>query len=166
MTEKLDAVLPRIAPLLRMLSSGADGEVVNAVSALRRVLANAGLDIHVLVERIESPGFSESEMTEICDKAYAQGHADGAEHGRRSAIIAAAQPMGIFADDVGNGINGYSWLKIAQHCARNIHRLSAWEREFAESMAEKLTNLYSAPTPKQAASLRRIFCSKFAGRIE
>ena len=62
MTDKLDTVMPKIAPLLRMLSSGADGEVLSAAHALLRVLAGAGLDIHALVERIVNPPLSPSEI--------------------------------------------------------------------------------------------------------
>ena len=53
MADRLDDLMPKVLPLLRMLVSGTDGEVVNSVTALRRVLANADLDIHVIVERIE-----------------------------------------------------------------------------------------------------------------
>jgi hypothetical protein len=53
MADKFDDLMPKVLPLLRMLGSGTDGEVVNAVALLRRVLASANLDIHVIVERIE-----------------------------------------------------------------------------------------------------------------
>ena len=56
MVEKLDAVVPRLVPLIRMLSSTAEREVLNAVRALLRLLANAGLDIHALAERVEHGG--------------------------------------------------------------------------------------------------------------
>ena len=53
MTDKFDDLMPKVLPLLRMLVSGTDGEVVNSITALRRILANADLDIHVIVERVE-----------------------------------------------------------------------------------------------------------------
>ena len=96
MSDKIKAVLPKIGPLLRRLTSSADNEVVSAAHLLLRVLAGAGLDIHALVDRIEHGGdekLSATEMQQIYDQAYAKGHADGAEQGRRSAVIAAAMPM-------------------------------------------------------------------------
>ena len=71
MTEKLDAVVPRLVPLIRMLSSTAEREVLNAVRALLRLLASAGLDIHALAERVEHGGnepLSAAEMQRIYDK--------------------------------------------------------------------------------------------------
>ena len=166
MADKFDAILPKIVPLLKMLGSCTEGEAVNVINALRLKLTNAGLDIYALVERIEKPGFSEDEMREIYDKAYTEGRTDGVEQGRRSAVIAAAPLLGALADDVGTGINGYSWREIAQHCADNKHHLASnWEREFVESVVEKLTHYYSSPTPKMANSLRHIFLNRFAGRI-
>jgi hypothetical protein len=35
MTDKLAAIVPKIAPLLRMLGSCTDGEAVNVINALR-----------------------------------------------------------------------------------------------------------------------------------
>ena len=46
MSEKLNTVVPKITPLLRMLTSSAEGEILNAVRAMLRLLANNGLDIH------------------------------------------------------------------------------------------------------------------------
>ncbi len=94
MTEKLDAVLPKLVPLIRMLSSTAEREVLNAVRALLRLLAGVGLDIHALAERIEHGGdapLSAAEMQRIYDKAYEKGFAKGAEQGRRSVVLAAAR---------------------------------------------------------------------------
>ena len=143
MSDKLNAVLPKIAPLLRRLTSSADNEVISAAHLLLRVLANAGLDVHALVDRIEHGGgddkLSAGEMQKIYDAAYSKGHADGCEQGRRSAVIATAPSMGVFAsrfsDDVGPGVNGYSWIDIARHCADNKYRLNRdKDREFVESV--------------------------------
>jgi hypothetical protein len=110
MSDKIKAVLPKIGPLLRRLTSSADNEVVSAAHLLLRVLAGAGLDIHALVDRIEHGGderLSANEMQKIYDAAYAKGHADGAEQGRRSAVIAAAMPMNMLdTSDIGPGVNG------------------------------------------------------------
>ena len=57
MTEKFDAVVPKLSPLIRMLSSnGTEREIANAGRAIIELLASAGLDIHALAERVEHGG--------------------------------------------------------------------------------------------------------------
>ena len=168
MTDKLDVIIPKITPLIRLLSSPTEPEAVAALRMLLRLLDKNGLDIHALADRVEQP-LSAGEMQAIYDAGYQKGHADGADQGRRSAVLAAAQPGHLQAPDasVGDGVNGYLWQEIARHCALNKHRLANdWEREFVESVDEKLTHHYSAPTPKMASSLRRIFLNRFTGKIE
>jgi len=166
MTEKFDAVVPKITPLLRMLTSCAEGEILNAVRALRRCLGNAELDIHALADRIEhgNEPLSAAEMQKIYEAGFEQNFAKGAEHGRRSAILA-AQPIGTFVTDVDNNINGHSWQQISQHCRINKHLFHGRVLEFVESIAEQLTR-FSTPRPKQAKWLRDLFMRKFSGRIE
>ena len=48
-------ITPRIGALVRMLSSPVDGEALNAVRALDRTLAGAGLTMHDLAEAVEQP---------------------------------------------------------------------------------------------------------------
>jgi hypothetical protein len=144
--EKLDAVVPKLIRPLRMLSSNTDGEAIAAVRVILRVLTAAGLDIHVLVSRIEhgksddekekeEKKLSAGQMQKIHEAAYAKGYAEGTEAGRRSAVIAAAMPMGIIdTSDVGPGVNGYSWLAIAQHCAANKHLFSGKAVNFVEDL--------------------------------
>ena len=48
-------VAPRIAALVRMLASPADGEALNAARALGRTLSSAGLDFHPLASLVEHP---------------------------------------------------------------------------------------------------------------
>ena len=171
--KKLDAVVPKLVRLLGMLTSSADGEVVNTAHALLQVLTNAGLDIHVLVSRIEHgkhevEKLSAHEMQQIYDTAYAKGHADGAEQGRRGAVIAAAMPMAMLdTSDVGPGVNGYTWLEIGHYCADNKHRVSRdRDREFIDSVFEQLTSGRRSISPPQAKWLRDIFKQRFAGRID
>ena len=166
MAEKLDAVVPRLVPLIRMLSSSAEREVLNAVRALLRLLASAGLDIHALAERVEhgNEPLSAAEMQRIYDKGFEDGFAKGAEHGRRSAVIT-AQSVGVFATHVDSGINSYSWQEIAQHCAANSSLFHGKDLDFVESIAEQLT-YRGSPTPAQAKWLRDLFMRKFGGRIE
>ena len=169
MTEKLDAVMPKIALLLRVvLGNGAtDSERINAINAVRQKLNGIDSDIHVLVERIEHGGdetLSASEMQKIYDAAYAKGHADGAEQGRRSVVLAGATPIDVFAISLDDGVNGYSWGDIAVHCAANKHLFHGKELDFIESMPGKIA-CYGSPTPPQAKWLRDIFLRKLGGRI-
>jgi hypothetical protein len=170
MSDQFNVIMPKLASRLRMLSSSADMEVLSAARALLQVLANAGLDIHTLVERIQRGGgdekLSAGEMQKIYDAAYAKGHADGAEQGRRSAVIAAAMPMGIIdTSNVGPGVNGYDWLQIAQHLAAHEHMFSGKTLDFVRDMPRKIA-VYGCPTPKRADWLRDLFMQKFGGRID
>jgi hypothetical protein len=79
--------------------------------------------------------------------------------------VIAAQPIGIFATSVDDGVNGYSWQQISQHCLLNKHLFYRRDLEFVESVAEQLTR-FSHPKPKQATWLRDLFMRKFGGRIE
>jgi hypothetical protein len=168
--EKLDVVVPKLTPLIRMLSSSASGEILNAVRAMLRLLTSVGLDIHVLVECIEhgskpqdnSP-LAVEEMQKIYDTAYAKGFNDGSAHGRKNAILAGA-PLATFGNGVGNGVNGYSWQQIAQHCAVNKHLFHGKDFDFVESIAEQL-EYRSTPSPAQAKWLKDLFIRKFGGQI-
>ena len=81
-------------------------------------------------------------MQQIYDTAYAKGHADGAEQGRRSAVIAAAMPMGMFADGTSAPESTATpGIEIAHYCADNKHRVSRdRDREFIDSVFEQLTS--------------------------
>jgi hypothetical protein len=167
---KFDAIAPKAAALLRMLTSTAEGEVLNAVRLLLQLLANTGLDIHALAERIEKGGGAASarqlnaaQMQRIYDSAYQKGFADGSEHGRKNAIIAAPS-IGTFNIGVNSDVNGYSWQQIAQHCLANKHLFHGRDYEFIESIAEQLE---CRPTPSlpQAKWLKDLFMRRFNGRI-
>jgi hypothetical protein len=171
--DKLDAVVPKLIRPLRMLSSAADGEVLAAVRVILQVLIAAGLDIHVLVSRVEHGKDDDGKLTAaevqaIYDKGFADGHSKGAEQGRRSAVIAAARPMSIMdTSDVGSGVNGHHWFEIVQHCATNrdrIHRDK--DREFIDSIYEQIALHGRSPSPPQAKWLRDIFNQRFGGRID
>ncbi len=171
MSDKLNGLMPKIVTRLRMLSSNADGEKLNAVRAILDLLEKADLDIHDLVERLEGGSLSAAEVQHIYDQGYSKGFADGAEKGRRSAVIASAMPMTSFGSaahsDVGPGINGYSWLDVAKHCADNKHRISRdKDKEFVDSVFEQIAYRQKAPSPPQAKWLGDIFKQRFAGRID
>ena len=171
--EKFDKVTRKIVRLLAMLTNKPDSaEFMQAARSLPQVLSTAGLDIYVLISRIEhgkgDEDLSASEMQKIHDAGYAKGYAEGAEQGRRSAVIAAAMPMGLIDDrNVGSGVNGFGWLEIAQHCAANKHRISRdKDREFIDSIFEQMTYRHKTPTTGQAKWLRDIFNQRFGGPID
>jgi hypothetical protein len=164
MPDGLDAIAGRIVALIRRLDSDQDGEALNAARALKRTLVNHGFDFHDLAERIEHGGeapLSAAEMQQIYDRAYEKGFSDGSEHGRHSAILAAAPPISVFA---GPGVNGYSWEQVAAHLALHKHLFRGKALEFVESIGEKLAR-YGRPTPRQADFLRDLFLNKCGGRI-
>jgi hypothetical protein len=50
----MTVVLAKVAKLIRLLSSDKPGEALGAISAIRRTLAGAGLDLHDLAHVIET----------------------------------------------------------------------------------------------------------------
>jgi hypothetical protein len=165
MTDKFAMISERADPFIRMLSSNVERDVLNSVQALLRLLATVGLDVHDLAEWFKQKyePLNAAEMQRIYDQAYAKGFNDGAEHGRKSAVLAGASPcQGVRHFSV--GVNGYSWQEIAAHCARNIHVFIGREVEFVESINEQL-QFRSEPTEPQARWLRDLFIRKLGGKI-
>ena len=170
MDDKFDDMLPKVLPLLRMLVSGTDGEVVNSITALRLILSKAGLDIHAVVERVEMSTVTARQQ--LYDFGYADGREDEAEEQRRKSVAAAPKASisrrldDEFDDDVGPGINGFSWRDISQHLMTNLGRIRAKDQSIVESVYRGLfVQGFSAPRPKQARWIRDIFIRQFAGTI-
>jgi hypothetical protein len=169
MSDKFDAIIPKITPLIRLLSSPTEQEAVAALRMLLRLLSKNDLDIHALADRVEHGGgetLSAGEMQAIYDAAYQKGHADGADQGRRSAVLATARPWqlraaGVSVDD---GVNGYSWQQMVQHCLATKHLFRDRDLDFIESVSEQLE--YKHISPPQAKWLRDLFMRKFRGKIE
>jgi hypothetical protein len=171
MSESPIPIAKRAAALTRMLLAPTDGEKLNAIRSLLQLLANAGLDIHILAELLadritgkssEPAPLNAAEMQRIYDAAYQKGFSDGSEHGRRSAIVAGPS-IGTFSSGV--AVNGYSWRQIAQHCAANKHLFHGRDCDFVESIAEQL-EFRGTPTPAQARWLKDLFVKRFDGRID
>ena len=165
MTDKFETIAERADPFIRMLSSHVEQDVLNSVRALLRLLAGVGLDVHDLAERFKQKRepLNPGEMQRIYDTAYAKGFNDGAEHGRKSAILAGASPhQGV--KHFGVGVNGYSWQEVAAHCARNIRVFIGREVEFIESINEQL-QFRSEPSEPQARWLRDLFMRRLKGKI-
>jgi hypothetical protein len=155
-SDKLTPLIPALVPLLRMLGSGADGEIVNSVRILRQKLDRGGTDIHALVDRLEKPQALSASASDM-QREFERGRAAG-----RAEMITAAASHG--GKGVGQGVNGYSWLAIAKHLQAHASQLpTKFEREFCGSIATQLR--YHPPSAKQAAVLHRIFVNRFGGRI-
>ena len=165
---KYDDEMNKLSTLL-LLAFGvgaSESERMTALQTVPKCLVRLCLTAHDLVARIQQGGnekLSAGEMQKVYDAAYAKGHADGAEQGRRSAVIAAAKPMGIIdTSDVGSGINGYDWMQIAQHLAAHEHMFSGKSLDFVREMPTKIA-LYGDPSPRRANWLRDLFMQKAGG---
>jgi hypothetical protein len=163
---KLSTPISKAVALIRMLKSSNENESKTAGVMLLQLLNKDGSMIADWLEQEphnDNAPLSVSEMQAIYDAAYQKGFGEGSEHGKRSAVIA-AQPMGTFTVGVDDGVNGYTWLQIAEHLALHKHLFPDKQREFVEDMPGRLAR-FGAPTPKQADYLRSLFVRKFGGRI-
>jgi hypothetical protein len=146
----------RFANLFRRLSSDYEGEQLNTIAAMRRVLASEGLsfsDVAIVIENaegaIEERKYSDSDAEII----FAKGMKCGAEKARAEA---AAPPE--FYDVDGRP----RWNDIAMFCQRNHDRLRPQEQGFVDDMAGN--TMWREPTEKQGKWLLSIFI-KLGGRI-
>ena len=92
MADKLDALIPQLAKLLRMLGSGVGGEITNTVDMMRQLLKDNGCDTHDLVARLEKSSLDESEMKTIFEAGYNKRIADEAEEKRHPNPSSAPRP--------------------------------------------------------------------------
>jgi len=149
----LAPIAPKLANLIRRLSSDQDGEVVATARAMIRTLQGIGADIHDVANRIEHSGngaLSEHEMQEIFDAGVKTGIRQ-AQQTRQPPHRGAPAPQFPPARD------------MAMHCYRNIDELkSEWEREFITNMAS-----WTRTRPlsvKQQAHLEKIYL-KLGGEV-
>jgi hypothetical protein len=170
--ERLDAVMPRLLPLLSILGSGTDGEVVNAVSSMRRILDNVDLDMHAVVERFRNPRLNETEAKEIFEAGYNHRKSEEPQSPKVGSFFSTTSFSGYdhtndFELDVGYGLHGYSWRDIVCYCALHANRLrSDNERKFVTGFCKQLSaGVRDAPSPKQARWLRDIFAQYFNSKI-
>jgi hypothetical protein len=117
----------KLKPLLLLLSSNQDGEVIAAVNAVKRTLKSANCDFHDLVA-----GLTSSPSAKAREQPGYTRHRDG--------------------DDVDDDISG-NWRAMRDHCWRHEKRLREREREFIHS----LNKWRGTPTPRQLTWLRAIF---------
>jgi hypothetical protein len=151
MTDILAPIVSKLVPLVRMLSSDNEGEVINAARAIVRILKATGTDIHALAERVGSNGgkLSEAEM----QKLYRAGFEAGVRVGENK-----HHGNGDFANVDGTR----AWHEIARFCQQNDNRLRENERQFVNDMAAR--SVWREPTEKQAKWLRSIFF-RLGGKI-
>jgi hypothetical protein len=145
----LTPIADTLAKCIRRLASDQDGEVVNTVRAMGRVLQGIGADIHDVADRIEHAGngaLSEREMQEIFDAGVKEGlrRAARSNNGISTVTMPPARDMALF-------------------CYQHIDKLTSdWEHEFIINMASwtRVKPLY----PKQQLHLEKIYI-KLHGRI-
>ena len=149
----LASIAPKLANLIRRLSSDQDGEVVATAHALVRTLQSIGADIHDVADRIEHSGngaLVEAELQEVYDAGIKEGVR------REKAQASHGVPQGV-------AVQFPSARDMAMHCYRNLAELrSEWEQEFITNMASwTRTRPLSS---KQQAHLEKIYI-KLRGRI-
>jgi hypothetical protein len=142
--QDLAAIASKLKPLIRLLSSDQDGEVLNAARALNRLLKANGSDIHAIADGIGQANgkLTEPEMRKLYDAGYSAG-------------LQAAEAK-FHGDDDFRDIDGMPpWDKIARWCQHHSHRLRDTERQFVNDMAARA--VWRSLTPKQEKWLRSIF---------
>jgi hypothetical protein len=134
----------KLKPLIRLLSSDQDGEVLNAARALNRLLKANGSDIHAIADGIGQANgkLTEAEMRKLYDAGFEAG-------------VRAVEDKQHGDEDFHNTDGTPSWHAIAVWCQRQDDRLRDNEREFINSVAAR--TVYREPTEKQAKWLKSIF---------
>jgi hypothetical protein len=142
----------KIARLLRLFGSDFEGEAVNALMAMKRLITNEGLsfnDIATLIENhqgeIEEKKYSDADATVIYAKGVEQGRAEAASRGT------------ILPEDFYHEDGSPRWLEIAVWCQERSTRLRPKEQEFIDDMAGRLQWAGRKPTEKQGQWLLSIF---------
>jgi hypothetical protein len=143
-TDALASLADKIRPLIRLLSSDQDGEVVAAARALNRTLKRARLDIHVLADSVGNGKLSEVEMRKLYDAGF--------EAGKRAAENANNGQMfrNVNLDDEP------SWHDIATECATNRWLYGTHEKAFLDKMVRRTVH-GGEPSEKEANWLRKIY---------
>src|SRR5262245_1455965 len=132
MTDSLAPIADKLKPLVRLLASDRDGEVVATARAIGRLLKSAKLDFHALADSVGQPsGLTEAEM----QKLYNAGHNAGYAAGRRTAEKE-------FSGRMFRSVNlneEPSWHEIACECAARPDRLrDEREKKFVRDMTRRL----------------------------
>jgi hypothetical protein len=131
------AIAPRLGPLIRLLSSDQDGEVVAAGRAIVRTLKTADFDIHTLAGLVETPA---EPIDERLQEAFDAGLRAGIAIGERRSSERRSSPA-------------VPYSSMAIFCQRRARRLSVKEANFIGQMAR----IRGAPSSKQARWLADIY---------
>jgi len=140
----------RITAVVRLLASNSDGEVLAAVSALKRTLTSAGTDINGLAHGIENLGKSTVVPDEIKKKIWdaAVEHTENRLHGD---------------DDFRSTDGKPTWQAVALYCQRNIQRLDTRHHDFINKVAAQ-TVYDQEPTERMHKYLLSLFF-RLGGKI-
>ena len=144
----------KIAGLVRMLASDKSGEILAAVSAIKRVLESQGRDFNDLGNDIETltGALNKAEIEQI----YTTGHQDG--YAKALDDVGSNHVFNLNGFHAVNGsASGLTWQEMAQFIgskASYLHRDR--EREFAESIAEQ-ARWKSTISPAQDKWLRDLY---------
>jgi hypothetical protein len=138
--------------ILVSLSSDQNGEALNALHALRRLLQVSGSDIHALANSIgphNGAELSEAEMQKLYDAGYQNGlqAAENKFYGDADFLDQSGEP---------------DWHTVAKWCQRHDDRLREKEAQFVADMASR--TVYRQPSEKQEQWLRAIFL-RLGGRL-
>jgi hypothetical protein len=151
----------KIVSLIRMLGSDKPGEILAAVSAIKRVLESQGRDFNDLGNDIETltGALNKAEIEQI----YTTGHQDG--YAKALDDVGSNHVFNLNGFHPVNGsASGSSWQEMAQFVgskANYLHRDR--DREFAESIIEQ-ARWKSTISPAQDKWLRDLYV-KLGGKI-
>jgi hypothetical protein len=143
--------------MFRMLDSVHEGEALNTIAAMKRVVTARGFtfsDIAVLLENwsgeeIEAKKYSDTEAEAIYTKGIEKGRAERPQQ----------EPTEFF-----DGNNQPQWHAIALYCQRHYERLEQKHREFIDDMAGN--TVWRTPTEKQGKYLLSMFYRLGRGKLQ
>jgi hypothetical protein len=126
MSDALTSVAEKLGPMIRMLSSDKDGDVIAAARAIGRTLRTAGADFHALADhltQVNDKKFSEADAAEI----YRRGVEDGKREVENGPMF-----RNVNIDDEP------SWNEIARECAAHpVRMMGERERDFVKQMVRR-----------------------------
>jgi hypothetical protein len=143
-------IAKRIATLFRLLGSNFEGEVLNVVAAMERLLAAEGLAFHDIATVIENAN-GEIEQLKYSDSDAEVIFNRGVEKGRTESCAR------VLSTDYFDEDGEPRWLEMANYCQTNPAktRLKPNEQEFIDEMPAKLR--WRAPSSNQGGFMLSIF---------
>jgi len=152
------AITAKLGRSIRMLSSDKDGDILAAATAILRLLASCGADIHALAAHIENgSGLSDADKRKIeseIENAHALGYAEGVR-----AAQAKQHGTGAFRNTNGK----LEFNEVALYVQREKHRLRPHTHEFVDKMALYAVEEFE-PSKRQGRYLFDLFL-ELGGKI-